>query len=85
MTAGRRAAKERGNPAGHSALMPRVAANERDFTLSHLEMRRQQAADWVVTFGEWLLPLFERLDDECARRERQQSSLDRVRAMARRA
>lgn len=99
MTAGRRATKERGNPAGHSAPTPRVAANDGGSPLQAwvaagkpqpipfevVAHARQFLAGIVLRHGEWALPLFERLDEECVALERQRSSLDRVRAIAGRA
>lgn len=51
-------------------------------TLAEMEHGRELAAFIVLEYGEQYLPIFERLDDECASLQRRHDSLARVRQVA---
>ncbi|WP_414832155.1 hypothetical protein [Afifella sp. YEN Y35] len=50
--------------------------------LAELTRARALAASLVLRHGEELLPIFDRLDRECAALEKREDALDRVRAIA---
>ena len=51
-------------------------------SLAELHHAREVMAVLVLRNGEWLLPIFERLEDEIDRRQRRDTAMDRVRALA---
>ncbi|MCF1502150.1 hypothetical protein L0F51_00015 [Afifella sp. H1R] len=57
--------------------LPAITERQRKLTRA-----RALAASLVLRHGEELLPIFDRLDRECAALEKREDALDRVRAIA---